>query len=82
MKKVGIFEAKARFSALIDEVSAGKEIVVTKKGVPVARISPMLPEEPRRFGIARELFESGEIVVAENFDAPLSAYLLCKVVGS
>ncbi len=38
MKKVGIFEAKTHFSALIEEARSGETIVVTKNGEPVARI--------------------------------------------
>jgi prevent-host-death family protein len=82
MKQVGIFEAKTHFSALIHEVSTGEEIVVTKKGVPVARISRIAPTEPRVYGVARALFERGEIVVSEDFDAPLPADLLRKISES
>ena len=41
MKTVGAFEAKTRFSALIDEAERGETIVVTKKGKPVAQIGPV-----------------------------------------
>ncbi len=41
MKTVGAFEAKTRFSALIDEAERGETIVVTKKGRPVAQIGPV-----------------------------------------
>jgi prevent-host-death family protein len=40
LMKVGSFEAKTRFSELIDVVRGGGEVVVTKRGVPVARIVP------------------------------------------
>ncbi len=45
-KHVGIFEAKAHFSALIDDAIAGKTTVITKRGKPVARIVPT--EDARR----------------------------------
>ena len=41
MKKVGIFEGKARFSALIDAAKNGETIIVTKNGEAVAQIGPI-----------------------------------------
>jgi prevent-host-death family protein len=41
MKKVGIFEGKTHFSALIDEAKNGQTIIVTKNGQPVAQIGPV-----------------------------------------
>ena len=38
MKHVGIFEAKTKLSALVDEVEKGGEIVITRHGKPVARL--------------------------------------------
>ena len=41
MKKVGIFEGKARFSALIRQAAGGETIIVTKNGEAVAQIGPV-----------------------------------------
>jgi prevent-host-death family protein len=38
IKHVGIFEAKTRLSALVDEVERGKDVVITRHGKPVARL--------------------------------------------
>jgi prevent-host-death family protein len=38
MSIVGVFEAKAKLSELIDQALAGKEVVITRHGRPVARI--------------------------------------------
>lgn len=38
MSSVGVFEAKARLSELIDQALAGKDVVITRHGRPVARI--------------------------------------------
>ena len=38
MIKVGAFEAKTQFSALLDRVEQGEEIVITRHGKPVARL--------------------------------------------
>ena len=38
MIKVGAFEAKTHFSALLDRVAAGEEVLITKHGKPIARL--------------------------------------------
>lgn len=46
MKTVGASEFKTHCLKLLDEVSAGKEeIVVLKRGRPVARVLPFVPED-------------------------------------
>jgi prevent-host-death family protein len=43
MRTTGIFEAKQNFSALIDAVEAGEEVVITRHGKPVVRLLPVAP---------------------------------------
>lgn len=43
MRSVGAYEAKTHLPRLLDEVSRGETIIITKHGVPVARLMP--PEE-------------------------------------
>jgi antitoxin (DNA-binding transcriptional repressor) of toxin-antitoxin stability system len=38
MRTVSLADAKARLSALLDAVEAGDEVVITRRGLPVARI--------------------------------------------
>jgi antitoxin (DNA-binding transcriptional repressor) of toxin-antitoxin stability system len=38
MRTVGLADAKAQLSALIDAVEAGDEVVITRRGEPVARL--------------------------------------------
>ena len=40
MKKAGIREARQNLSALIEDVKKGREIVITDRGRPVARLVP------------------------------------------
>ncbi len=40
MTTIGAFEAKTRFGDLLDRVSRGEEIVITRHEKPVARIVP------------------------------------------
>ena len=42
MNEVGIFDAKNRLTALIDGVEkGGGEVVITRRGKPVARLAPV-----------------------------------------
>ena len=43
MDEIGAFEAKNRLGALLDRVERGEEIVITRRGKPVARIVPAGP---------------------------------------
>lgn len=40
MRKTGIREARQNLSALIEEVKKGREILITDRGKPVARLGP------------------------------------------
>lgn len=45
MESVGSYEAKTHLPALLERVAKGEEIVITKHGVPIARL---IPVEPKR----------------------------------
>jgi len=38
---VGAYEAKTRFSELLEKVEGGEEITITKHGTPVAKLVPL-----------------------------------------
>lgn len=40
---IPLYEAKNRLSALIDEVERGAEIIITRRGVAVAKLVPATP---------------------------------------
>ncbi|MBU6374250.1 MAG: type II toxin-antitoxin system prevent-host-death family antitoxin [Alphaproteobacteria bacterium] len=47
MITVGAFEAKTTLSALLDRVASGEDVLITKHGKPVARLTKPLPaDEP------------------------------------
>jgi prevent-host-death family protein len=50
MKEVGTFEAKTHLSALLDEVEQGAEVVITRRGVAVARLVPANAPRSRALG--------------------------------
>jgi prevent-host-death family protein len=65
-KSVGVHEAKTHLSMLLERVSGGEEIAITRRGEEVARLVPTRPTGARRFGIDR-----GRWAVPDDFDAPL-----------
>jgi len=46
MESVGAYEAKTHLPRLLDEVAAGKSVVITKHGVPVAKLVPVSSQGP------------------------------------
>jgi len=46
MATVGAFEAKTKFSALLERAERGEQIVITRRGKPVARLVRI--EQPER----------------------------------
>jgi prevent-host-death family protein len=45
VRTAGVREARQNLSALLDEVKKGREIVITERGRPVAKLVP--PDRPR-----------------------------------
>jgi len=43
MDKIGAFEAKNTLGSLLDRVEKGEEIVITRRGTPVAKLVPANP---------------------------------------
>ncbi len=64
---IGTFEAKTRFSEIIDDVQNGGDYIITKRGKPVARIIPFVQETPLRKDIVNKLFQYQELS-GESFD--------------
>jgi len=78
MHTVNVHEAKTHLSRLLEEVSAGGEIVIAKAGKPIARLVPMEPKRPKRqFG-----WLEGKGWIADDFDAPLPDDLLDAFEGN
>jgi prevent-host-death family protein len=47
MKSVGAFEAKTHLPRLLEAVAAGESVIITKHGVPVAKLVPARPQGPQ-----------------------------------
>jgi prevent-host-death family protein len=58
MRSAGIREARQNLSVLLDEVRKGREVVITDRGRPVARLVPPPGNSARPFSSHRR-FRSG-----------------------
>jgi len=63
---VGVHEAKTHLSRLLERVEAGDEVVIDRRGRPVARLTAVESDRIPRFGADR-----GAVVISDEFDAPL-----------
>lgn len=43
MKQLAVYEAKTRLSELLDDVERGDEVLITRRGAPVARLVAAAP---------------------------------------
>jgi prevent-host-death family protein len=67
MESINIYKAKTRLSQLVDKAAGGEDVVVSRNGKPLVRITRL--QEPRRtikFGVLK-----GKVRIAADFDAPL-----------
>lgn len=72
MSKVNIYEAKSQLSQLVERAVAGEEIVLSRYGKPLVRITRL--ESPQRqitFGLLK-----GQLQIPHDFDAPLPAEVM------
>ena len=53
MRTVGSFEAKTHLSELLASVERGEEIVITRRGTPVARLLPMTDRSDRKAAVSK-----------------------------
>lgn len=67
MDPINIYEAKTRLSQLVDKAAAGEDVVVSRNGKPLVRITRLEgTKRPIRFGVLK-----GKVKIAKDFDAPL-----------
>lgn len=69
---VNVYEAKAQLPALLDRAAAGEEIIIARRGKPLAILGPLPTTVPRRTPGGWK----GTLVIAPDFDAPLPESLI------
>ncbi|MFH2045264.1 MAG: type II toxin-antitoxin system Phd/YefM family antitoxin [Pseudomonadota bacterium] len=71
---LNINEFKTQLSQLLEEVATGSEVIISKRGKPIARLSRIEGGKPKiRFGVLK-----GKVKVADDFDAPLPNEILSE----
>jgi prevent-host-death family protein len=71
MEPINIYEAKTRLSQLVDQAAGGEDVVVSRNGKPLVRITRLSERKPVRFGSLK-----GKLKIADDFDAPLPPEVL------
>ena len=66
MPIVNVRDAKAQLSRLLAQVEAGEEVVIARRGAPVARLVACKPRGERQPGVLK-----GKITVTDAFFEPL-----------
>jgi prevent-host-death family protein len=64
-QKANVAQLKARLSEYVRQVKSGAEVIITERGVPVARLVPLDPAE-RRASREQRLIRSGVLRPATN----------------
>lgn len=66
MARIGMHEAKTKLSQLVERAEDGEEIVIQRRGKPVARLVA-IREEPRSLASVRGAWR-GNVRIAPDFD--------------
>jgi len=77
MDTVNIYDAKTRLSQLVDQAASGHDVVLSRNGKPLVRLTQLeRPKRKIRFGVLK-----GKIRVAPDFDAELPPEVLAAFDG-
>ena len=69
--RVSVTAAKIRLAGLIDRARAGEEVVITRRGRPMAKlVGADAMSEPRKLGLLK-----GRVRISADFDAPLPGHV-------
>ena len=71
MRRHSVAEAKAHLSALLDAVASGEEVEITRRGVPVARLTRVAPSGGAAFDWATFVAETKAQPLNSGLDAGL-----------
>ncbi len=64
MEQISIFELEKNIAQIIKNASSGEELIVTKDGKPIIKITPIASRPNAKFGSAKEKIK----FIAEDFD--------------
>ena len=78
MKTINIHEAKTNLSRLLTRVENGEEIIISNRGVPVAKLVPFRASLDRRASLGQD---RGRFIVPDDFNTPLPQEILAAFEG-
>ncbi|MEH1958095.1 MAG: type II toxin-antitoxin system Phd/YefM family antitoxin [Nostoc sp.] len=78
METVNIHQAETNLSQLLLRVEHGEEIIISNRGIPVAKLVPFRTSSNRRDSLGQD---KGRFVVPEDFNAPLPDEMLAAFEG-
>ncbi|MEH2220900.1 MAG: type II toxin-antitoxin system Phd/YefM family antitoxin [Nostoc sp.] len=78
METVNIHQAETNLSQLLLRVEHGEEIIISDRGIPIAKLVPFRTSSNRRDSLGQD---KGRFVVPEDFNAPLPDDMLAAFEG-
>ncbi|MFN5838353.1 MAG: type II toxin-antitoxin system Phd/YefM family antitoxin [Pseudanabaena sp.] len=78
METVNSHQAKTNLSRLLARVELGEEIVISNRGVPVAKLVPFCTSSNRKASLG---IDKGRFIVPEDFNDPLPEDILSAFEG-
>jgi prevent-host-death family protein len=79
METVNIHQAKTNLSRLLARVELGEEVIISNRGVPIAKLVPFRTASNRRASLGQD---RGKFIVPEDFNKPLPEEILAAFEGS
>ncbi|MFM6059152.1 MAG: type II toxin-antitoxin system Phd/YefM family antitoxin [Microcystis aeruginosa] len=78
METVNIHQAKTNLSRLLSRVELGEVIVISNRGIPIAKLVPFRTSLDRRSSLGQD---RGMFTVPDDFNAPLPEDILVAFEG-
>lgn len=78
METINVHQAKTNLSRLLSRVELGEEIVISNRGIPIAKLVPFRSSSNRRTSLGKD---RGRFILPEDFNAPLPEEILAAFEG-
>lgn len=78
METINIHQAKTNLSRLLSRVELGEEIIISNRGIPIAKLVPFRTSLDRRSSLGQD---RGRFLVPDDFNTLLSEEILAAFEG-